>query len=785
MIVEPWKLFSKFRIVRGSCCLLISLALTVQAGRAIGEDKSKLSIHDQVWTIDIDPATLAAEGRFPNGLLSPISAAVPQLGEVRNVTANANTASWDLPLSGVHVEASVKNGRFSLEIVSGKAQTFTWPVLPASADMRAVILPHAEGFYIPVHERRWQDFLVRQSPINTMAEMSMPIWGVDYGDRTLTYIMTNPMDDFLKFEQKGDGLELRLTHSFQENYKVKRYGLIVVPGNTSPIEPALQFRKWLIETHQFVSLQEKLRELPELEKLFGAAHIYLWAGGVMDASDVRDWPALVASLRTPKTPAVKRVVSLFSSDAQDALRASRSETFPSQYTKKEILAGLNGVIGDQDLYQAALWPNGSLTADLQLISNKGRTASLAETAKLNSCLLSATFKTELGDCHSFGGGISPKMIQYLREAGLDRLLLLVPDLDTLTLLPQTVPAAKRAGYLFGAYDSYHSIHPPGTKNTWATAQFDKKLYDTGAIIKANGQRDQGFLGVGSHLSSIAAEPYLENRVTAWMKQFGFNAYFIDCDATGELFDNYSPTYPATKQLDMELRLKRMTWIINTFHVVLGSEIGASFAAPAIHYGQGMMTPSFGWGDPLLHDPKSLYFLGRYYPPDRPDVFFKPTRLPGKYKDIYFDPRYRLPLYEAAFHDSIITTHHWSTPSTKFTNVQEINELLELLYGVPPLYQLDLAEFEQRKQEIQTHNAFFSSNYRNLALSPLTDFTWLTQDHLLQKVEFGTQASVIANLRDAAFRYQEHTVPPHSILLIWKKSGKAVRYTSQYPADALP
>src|SRR5204862_350571 len=136
----------------------------------------------------------------------------------------------------------------------------------------------------------------------------------------------------------------------------------------------------------------------------------------------------------------------------------------------------------------------------------------------------------------------------------------------------------------------------------------------------NGQRDRGFLGTGSHLSSVAAEPHVKRRVGAWMKEFAFNSYFVDCDGTGELFDNYSARYPATKQLDMELRLKRMAWIRDTYHAVIGSEIGAYYSAPVIHFGHGMMTPVFGFHDPLLHEANSPYFLGRWYPEGGPDVF---------------------------------------------------------------------------------------------------------------------------------------------------------------------
>jgi Glycosyl hydrolases related to GH101 family, GH129 len=193
----------------------------------------------------------------------------------------------------------------------------------------------------------------------------------------------------------------------------------------------------------------------------------------------------------------------------------------------------------------------------------------------------------------------------------------------------------------------------------------------------------------------------------------------------------------------------------------------------------MMTPVFGFRDPLLHDAKSPYFLGRWYPEGAPDVFLKQTVLPARYKDIYFDEKHRLPLYQAAFHDAIVTTHQWSAPSLKFKNVLGVNELLELIYGVPPLYHLDLGAWQQHKDEILRHYRFFSRNYRELALLPLSEFALLTPDHEVQETRFGDVAAVVANFGAKPYAYPEHAVPPNSVLLIWKKTGKALVYTSQY------
>ena len=760
----------------GALCLLAFLACFPVRG----QDKSPLTLKGQTWSVEIDPSTLAANGRLGDAAGFSMSKGVKGLGTAANIKMEARSASWELPKARMHVSVRMENDRFIIEAVSQEAGKFTWPVIPSDARVLGIVLPWAEGFYVPAHVKRWQDFVISESPIPTMETLSMPFWGLDCGDKSLTYILTNPLDNQMTFERQGDGLGLHITHTFQGNYPEMRYGLVIAPGGPSPIEPARTFRRWLQDSEQFVSLSDKLAKAPELEKLLGAPHAYLWADGVLDAEDVQQWPAFVQALREPQNGGAQRIASLLPADTKAALNESQKGHVISKYLKTQVLMGLNQVIIKSDLYQSGLWPAEALPPAVRpLAARSGAQLSDPEVAQLDGALLNLSFPHLLADSTTFGSGISPKMISRLRSAGFDRLLLIVPDLDTLQYLPETVAVAKQAGYLFGTYDSYESIHPPGAKNTWATAQFDQELYEKGAIIKADGKRDRGFQGVGSHLSSVAAEPYVKKRVGAWMQQFGFNSYFMDCDAFGEFWDNYSPLYPATKELDLKMRLKRLSWIIDTYHVVLGSEVGVSAMSGTIHFGQGMMTPVFGFFDPMLHDPKSPYFLGRYYPPGAPTMFFAPTVLPDKYKDLYFDPRYRLPLYQAALHDSVITTHHWSAPSLKFTNVRGVNEVLELLYGVPPLYHLNIGELKEKKQEIQRHSAFFSSNYRHLATVPLTDFSWVTPDHLVQKAEFGDQASVLANFSSRPYTFQGHTVPPTAVLLFWKKTGQSATYESQY------
>ena len=530
----------------------------------------------------------------------------------------------------------------------------TWPILPTQPALRGYILPIGEGVYAPCDDPLWRAELVKREALTTTDGLYLPLWGLDFGHHTLTYLLTNPFNNELAFQQKSAMLSAHLTHQFTKNAKVKTYGVRIILGSGSPVEPARQYRRWLIKTGKFVSLKEKIRQTPEALKLLGAAHVYLW-----------------------------------------------------------------------------------------------------------------------------GDGIIPQMVTTLQKSGLDRLWLGSPGWKELQGSPQTIPSAKAAGFLIGPYDDYNCVHAPDAKpdETWETAQFDQKLYETGAVVRWDGKKRTGFQGKGYLLSPLAAQPYVKQRVSQLMQEFKANSWFIDSDAFGEVSEDYSLVHPASQEDDCRARLGRMAWIRDTYRLVIGSEGGTAFAASTIHFAHGMMTPVLGWGDPdLATNPASRYFLGSYFPPRAPSKFFKQVPLKPSYYHCYMDPRFRLPLYQTAFHDSVVTTHHWTSPTLKFEDQVVERSLLELLYSIPPLYHLNQEEFARRKVWIKAQYAFFSPLHRITGLLPLTDFSWLTADHRVQRTVFGDRVECIANFQVKPYLDKGILIPAQSILARNRETGVSTVFT---------
>jgi hypothetical protein len=628
-----------------------------------------VALGNQLWTVAIDPASLEVRARPASGLDVRISAAQAGLGQLAHLRQTADQAHWELPDKGVTVSVRLEGDTLQVGFRARAPGEFTWPVIEPQAAVRGYILPTFEGVYAPANDPKWSAFLAEQGEMSTTEALSLPLWGLDCGDRqrtgsqplavrqTLTYLLTNPFNNSLVFRDAAGRLAARLTHQFTRNQPVKEYGLRISLGPGSPIEPARRYRRWLVQTGQFVPMTAKIRRTPEAAKLLGAPQVYLR-----------------------------------------------------------------------------------------------------------------------------GDGISRQMMETLASNGFDRLLLLSEEWAPLRSSPETVRKAKALGFLLAPYDSYNSIHSPdaGPDDTWETAQFDRKLYETGAIVRWDGKKKAGFLGKGYRLSPLAARPYVEQRVAGLMSEFHCNAWFIDCDAFGELFDDYSPLHSATQREDMEARLSRMAWVRDTYKVVIGSEGGSAYAASTIHFAQGMTTPIVGWGDPDLKDPQSPYFRGRAWPPDHPASVFKQVPLKPKYARFYFDPRFRLPLYQAAFHDSVITTDHPGSPFLKFRDQITPRTLLELLYNVPPLYYLDRKELAGHGPWMKAHYAFFSPLHREAGLLPLTAFDWLTKDRMVQRTVFGGKIELVANFRSMPFAIRGSTLPGKSILAYRRDTHQTQIYT---PGDA--
>ncbi len=625
----------------------------------------------------------------------------------------------------------------------GESGEVTW-WLPSDAD--EFVLPISAGVVVDAKDAELMDWLRKGSPWSLT---QLPAFGMCFGDRTLVVIVPWPQYAELVVEQR-----IGVRFSFPKGRRnAPSSELVAVWRGREPLEVAHAFREWRVTSAETGvvprprPLTEKVQRLPSVSRLFGAPHFYLWGPALFSRHDVDrgQWIAFAKSLRdAPADGLAGRAVASFRDDQRAALRELAAADHPLSYLTTQVAAGVERSLMDRTVLKLP------------------ESMPLAEVIRQTRKSLAAEFSPFVHDPATWGDGASLPMLDALRDAGVDRAVLLLSDLYRQSLRPDVAARANELGFLFGLYDSYHSVHSPDAKpdDTWETAQFDRAAFDQGRVLNADGSGHGGFRKRGFHFSPAAAWPYMKDRVNSLTSQVPYSAWFIDCDATAECFDDFNPLHTASRADDLTARRQRLRWLESDQRLVVGSEDGSALFADVLHFGHGVQTPYLGHLAPEFRDPKSPHFLGRHWPPDTPAQSFKAIPVVPSLVRPYFDPRSRIPLYQAAMGDEVVVSHHWSFDSLKFSDVAATRELLEILYLVPPLYHINRESWPQRREQILRHVAFWSPLHRELATSRLARFEWLSDDRLLQRTTFQHRSgdvTVTVNFSDA----EQSTYPSFS------------------------
>ena len=692
---------------------------------------AQIRLENAQWRVALDPTTLAVTATPTGQPPLEVSTGGPAR-KVANLSADAAGAAWSWGRDRYRLSARLDGPDLTLTVQAGAGAAETVQLLrqPAAAMGRGLLLPLAEGSYAPAGDPLWLDFLPRFAGdgLNTSENLSLPLWGMDYGASSLHWLLLNPFNNRLKVSRDGTGLGLALSHDFNVLNRQEPMTLLLHLADGDPLAGAKRYRQWLIGTGRFESLADKMRAQPETAKLVGASHVYLWGNDLLGAADVLDWGRWVSLLRGDSELA-RRLRGRFDAEAAAALRAASAR--PDAYQRRVLLTAFN---------QAA-----TAEARAGWLSAAPEWSKLAAPYRRLRREVRAVFGAALAEPDDWGGGLSRRTLRVLSAAGLERLWLGVDNWEGGLWQPQAMAEGVRAGYLMASYDSYETALPPGKREDWLTAQQGAAAYRNCGITLASGRRKSGFQQSGYYTNPECVRPVLRQRSQALHKALGFNSWFLDAYATGMVFDDYTPGRRMS-QADVAAGNERsMAWVRDRFGVPVGSENGNAATSRGIAFAHGMQVPVLGWGDPdLQKNPKSPYFLGRWFPADQPEVFFRSVPLKQPYLNIYYQPRYRLPLYQAVFHDSIVTTNHWLYDNLKFSNAYADNLLTQWLYNTPPLWHVSAESLTRRLPLMRCADQVFRPLHRQLATQAMTGFAWLTPDRLSQQTRFADGSRLTVN-----------------------------------------
>ncbi|WP_395609684.1 glycoside hydrolase [Pseudomonas sp. B22129] len=676
-------------------------------------------LENPLWRVDLDPATLALRVT-PSGEAPVQASSGVTPHAVSDLQASAEQAAWQWDNGAYRLTARLEQRDLSLTITAREPGELPLLRQPAEAMGKGVIWPLAEGHYVPAGNPVWKAFLLEQGELNTTQDLSLPLWGVDHGGFTLNWLLTNPYNNRLQWQAEGGGLALSVAHDFTRLDPSAPMTLRLHLGGADPLAGAKRYRQWLVDQRRYEPLSDKLRQTPEAEKLLGASHVYLWGNDLLALEDVRDWSRLVTLLRA------NELKGLLDKESTQVLKQT---SVLNRYEQTVLLRGLNAAINKQ---ARQAWQ----------VEEPDAARLAARYGELRG-ELAVTFAGALSDTPENWGN---KVIASLKAAGLQRLLVTLGEgWEGGLWHPEAIRTGVGAGYLMAPYDSYETALSATENPDWTTAHLGSNAYRNCAIMLKDGKLKTGFQQSGHYTDPRCVRPLLEARVKAVQAKTGFNAWFLDAYATAMVFDSYRDGAPMTQAQNAEGNIDASRWLNTALKLPAGSEDGNAITALGILFAHGMQTPVLGWGDrEMTKDKQSPYYVGNWFPPEQPAVFFKSVPLKEPFRTVYFDPAMRLPLYQAVFHGSVITTHHWLFDSLKLSNVQAENELTQLLYNVPPLYHLSAATVKQRLPMIQRQDLFFRPLHQRLATQEMTGFRWLTTDRQAQETTFADGTRLVAN-----------------------------------------
>lgn len=714
------------------------------------------------FAVDVNPETFQVSIRM-NDQVIPISSG-SRRDMVENYKEENNIISWQYPEKQLTVRLISEQDCLNVEIVSEKNgdNTVSWPYISAEQ----YYLPLGEGKKIPANDSVWIQYLDQQQ-ISVLEQLSMPFWISSNGEYCVLFIMEHPYRTQLNFSAETK-LLFSVSHEYSEISGDKTYSYRIYVTKNDPAVCAKIYRNYVIEKNNFVTLNQKAEQNSNIEKLYGAPFIYLWGDFIISANDI-NWKEFCLSLDSPLVTYLRSFAETVENgnEFENVLAELNRQDYVAVYQKNIICSYISQVLMKDGFWNTEIFTESDHQID-GLLQEGYEKLTTSQKIQLHKKALSVNMPMMFSDSDNWMNSDTLDIISDMKEKGIDHAWIGLNSWEQAYRKPELVNKAADAGYLIASYDSYHSIHEPG-KEQWITASFDDpELYENAAIMNKNGTKERGFQGVGRKLNATLSMPSVNTRMNKIMENcLPFNSWFIDCDATGETYDDYTAEHKTAQEQDLFARLERMSYIRDQYHMVIGSEGGNDFAASTIAFAHGIELKTFAWIDEDMKSNKdSEYYIGKYYNPAGgvAEHFAKRIPIKEQYFTVFVDPKYDIPLFKLVYNDSVITAAHWDWPTFKIKGATQDRMIREVLYNVPPIYHLDHEEWKEYEQDIVNHHKIWSEFSRKAIKEEMTGFLYLKEDGSVQKTIFGEGLSAVANFGEISYVYENTEIPPHSVLI---------------------
>lgn len=761
----------------GICILLIGIASlftqTTKGEKVTGKESEKrINYAKSDFTFQVTPETFALS-ITKDGKTETISESQKKRN-ISNFKQTSTEASWDYPDDKIHVTLKKQGDSLDVSIHSTNPSTskFEWP----SVNAPTYTLPIAEGKRIPQNDADWKKHFADESE-QTMNELfSMKFFTLNKPNFAVSFVMPDMYNNDLVFKTEP-AIHFSAIHTFPSINKDKKYEYKIFITDNNPISIAKNYQNYIKDTNQFKTLEQKAKENPEIRKLYGAPHAYLWNTRVLTAADM-NWQQLKANIDNPLFPWISELLTKYNPDGSEEFQQVLTNIANGEmyaYEKNVVLNAFQYILQLPQLYNKTIFKNPDAAAQAYIDKGVNKLHE-QELYDLNKHLIFSHISGLTKPLNTWGDSNATDIIEEMRDAGIKKAWIGLPNWVNGLMNPKSVDTAVKAGYLLGPYDSYQSIQENPSID-WNTASFpDKTLYENATVENEQGKKLTGFLGLGRKLNPAVVFDAVKTRVDGILADdIAFNTWFMDVDAAGEIHDDYSKQHPTIQSEDVAGRMKRIDFL-NKKGLVVGSEGGNDYASEHISFAHGIETPVIKWSDSDMRENEdSEYFVGKYASMDGsiPTKYSKIVPIKEEYKAIYTSPVYSLPLFKLVYNRSVITTHHWEWDSYKIKGQTGERRLKEYLYNTPPMFHLDEANWKLHKKDIISNTKNWEPFQKEALQHEMSSFEVLDKERLVQKTTFGANLQVIANFSNKNFEYEKKTIPANSALIVQDGKNKII------------
>ena len=238
--------------------------------------------------------------------------------------------------------------------------------------------------------------------------------------------------------------------------------------------------------------------------------------------------------------------------------------------------------------------------------------------------------------------------------------------------------------------------------------------------------------------------YVRRRLHERLAEAPYKARFYDVTGTG-IAECHNPLHPLTLRQAVSARRGMLAIPGKEFGLVTGTEEGLECFVPECDYLEGNFS-AYTW---RVDGGRNMWKT------------YETSPAVMKYA---INPATRYPFWEMVFHDCVSSFWYWTDYNNRFMDTWWQRDALNAITGTAPMYLFTPETFAAQKPRLAESVKVASRTARETADSILEEYSWLSEDRLVQQSCFSNGFTVTVNFSDKKRMLADgRTLAPREVL----------------------